>query len=187
MFSNFLVVAATTSEAAYVPDGVPLVITGMGKTNAAIETTRALLGYGDTTGLTVLNIGTAGALRDGYAGLHRPSVVINHDLSADAIRALGHDPEECIELLTGDGTVLASGDVFVTDPGVRSALAKRAELVDMEAYGVALACRRLGVDLELVKHVSDNADASAFDWPSLVDASAQVLGAWLVERLGSVS
>ncbi len=184
---GFLVVAATRSEAAYVPEGVPLVITGMGKTPAAIETTRALLAYGDTTDLTVLNIGTAGALRDEYSGLYRPSVVLNHDISADAVRALGHDPEEWIELPTGDGTVIASGDVFVTDPAIRSALADRAELVDMESYGVALACRRLDVNLELVKHVSDGADESAFDWPSLVDASAKVLGGWMLERLGSSS
>lgn len=187
MSSNFLVVAATRSEAAYVPDGVPVVITGMGKSHAAVETTRALLAYGDTTGLTVLNIGTAGALRDEYVGLYRPSVVINHDISAEAIRALGHDPEERIALASGDGTVLASGDVFVTDPAVRERLAQHSELVDMEAFGVALACQRVGVDLELVKHVSDKADEGAFDWPRLVDASARVLGAWLVERLGSVS
>lgn len=184
---NLLVVVATAAEAAYVPAGVPVVITGMGKTTAAIETTRALLGYGDTTDLTVLNIGTAGALRPEYAGLFRPSVVLNHDITAAAVRALGADPEERIELTSGDGTVLASGDVFVTDPVVRDRLAAEAELVDMEAYGVALACRRLGVDLELVKHVSDNADEGAVAWPELVDGSAQVLGAWLLERLGSTS
>lgn len=184
---SLLVVAATRAEAAYVPEGVPLVITGIGKTAAAIETTRALLGYGDTTELTVLNIGTAGALRDEYSGLYRPSVVLNHDISAAAIRALGHDPEERIELPSGDGTVIASGDVFVTDPIIRAHLADQAELVDMEAYGVALACRRLGVPLELVKHVSDNADEGALDWPGLVDASAKVLGAWMLERLGSAT
>ncbi|RNL65789.1 nucleosidase [Nocardioides marmoriginsengisoli] len=183
----FLVVAALRSEAAYLPEGVPVVITGIGKTNAAIETTRALLAYGDTADLIVLNVGTAGALQDGLTGLHRPSSVLNHDLSADAIRALGIDPEERVDLRTGDGTVLASGDVFVSDPAVRARLAQHADLVDMEAYGVALACRRLGVDLELVKHVSDNADEGAFDWPSAVDASAQVLGAWVTQRLGSGS
>lgn len=182
---GFLAVAATDAEAAYVPEGVPVVITGMGKASAAIETTRALLDYGDATDLTVLNIGSAGALRDGLGGLYHPGVVINHDLSADAIRALGYEPEECLDLERGDGTVLASGDVFVTDPVVRARLAERADLVDMEAYGVVLACRRLGVRVELAKHVSDNADESALDWPSLVDASAQVLGAWVVERLGS--
>lgn len=182
----FLVVSATASEAAYIPEGVPVVITGMGKTTAAVETTRALLQYGDTTDLVVLNVGTAGALRDGLTGLFRPGVVLNHDISADAVRSLGADPEELLDLGNGDGTVLASGDVFVTDPFVRDALAERADLVDMEAYGVVLACQRLGVPVELVKHVSDNADEGAFDWPSLVDASAKVLGAWVSERLGSV-
>jgi len=182
-----LVVAATLEEAAYVPDGVPVVVTGLGKTNAAIETTRALIAFGDTTELTVLNVGTAGALHDGHTGLFRPSVVINHDLSAAAIRSLGYDPQERLDLGNGDGTVLASGDVFVTDPVFRAQLAEQADLVDMEAYGVALACKRLGVSLELVKHVSDNADEGAFDWPALVDASAKVLGAWLDERLGSES
>lgn len=187
MGENFLIVAATTAEAAYLPEGVPLVITGMGKTTAAIETTRALLAYGDTTDLVVLNVGTAGALQDGLAGLHRPRVVLNHDISADAIRGLGADPQERLDLGNGDGSVLASGDVFVTDPDVRDALAVQADLVDMEGYGVALACHRLGVRLELVKHVSDNADEGAFDWPSLVDASARVLGAWVDQRIGSES
>jgi adenosylhomocysteine nucleosidase len=182
---EFLVIAATRAEAAYGPDGVPLVVTGVGKTTAAIETTRALLSYGDTTELVVLNIGTAGALQDGMVGLHHPSRILNHDISAEAVRGLGADPEEWIDLDSGDGSVLASGDVFVTDPAVRADLAARADLVDMEAYGVALACRRLAVRLELAKHVSDNADEGAFDWPSLVDGSAQALGSWLVERLGS--
>lgn len=184
---GYLVVAALRAEAAYVPEGVPLVITGVGKTNAAIEMTRALLAYGDTADLTVLGIGTAGALQDGLAGLQFPSTVLNHDLNADAIRAIGLEPEERIEVSSGDGSVLASGDVFVHDGDLRAALSLRADLVDMEAYGVALACRRFGVDLEIAKHVSDNADEGAFDWPSVVDASARVLGAWVTERLGSVS
>jgi nucleoside phosphorylase len=105
--------------------------------------------------------------------------VINHDINGDAIRALGYDPAEIIELDGGDGTVLASGDVFVTDPVIRRRLAERADLVDMEGYGVAYACRRLGVPVRLVKHVSDRADESALDWPTLVETSARALGAWL--------
>ncbi|HMS90357.1 MAG TPA: sigma factor-like helix-turn-helix DNA-binding protein, partial [Acidimicrobiales bacterium] len=54
-------------------------------------------------------------------------------------------------------------------------------LVDMEGYAVALTCARFDVTLRLVKHVSDNADDSAHDWPTAVAASAVVLGEW-VER-----
>jgi hypothetical protein len=109
--------------------------------------------------------------------------VINHDMNGDAIRALGHDPDDEIRIPDGDGSVLASGDVFVTDPAVRSRLAERAHVVDMEGYGVAYACRRLGVPVRLVKHVSDSADEGANDWPSLVEASAIALGEWLADNV----
>jgi len=177
-----LVVAATDAEAAHVPPDLPVLVTGIGKTAAAVATTRALAGV-DPARTRVVNVGTAGALRDGLAGLHLPGVVLNHDMNAEAVRALGFDPEERLEIDGGDATVLASGDVFVTDPAVRAVLARRAHLVDMEGYAVAYACRRMGVAVRLVKHVSDNADASALDWPALVDRSARVLGEWLREHV----
>jgi nucleoside phosphorylase len=179
---QILVVAATRAEAACVPRHLQVVVTGLGKTAAAVATTRALAGV-DPARTLVVNIGTAGALRDGLVGLHLPGTTLNHDMNADAIRALGYDPEERLEIDGGDGTVLASGDVFVTDPAVRDALAERAHLVDMEGYAVAYACRRMGVPVRLVKHVSDNADESALDWPQMVAASAEALGAWLAENL----
>lgn len=178
MTERLLVVSATLAEAAYVPADLPLVITGMGKVPAAAATARALAGMGDLRGLTVVNIGTAGALRPGLAGLFEPGVVLNHDLSADLVRALGHDPQERLEVGESE-VVLATGDVFVSDPAVRDALAARAHLVDMEGYAVAWAAAQAGVPVRLVKHVSDAADESALDWPALVDASARVLGDWL--------
>lgn len=183
-----LVISATAAEAAHVPDGldgldsIDVVITGIGKAAAAVATTRAILERGPA-GLTVVNVGTVGALRDGVTGLHLPSTVLNHDINGDAIRALGYDPRDELTVDGGDGTVLASGDVFVTDPAVRARLAERAAIVDMEAYGVVLACQQLGVPVRLVKHVSDAADDSAFDWPAVVDASARALGAWLAANL----
>ena len=179
-----LVVAATRAEAACVPSHLPVVVTGLGKTAAAVATTRALAGV-DAARTLVVNIGTAGALRDGLEGVHVPGLALNHDMNADAIRALGYDPQERLEVEGGDDTVLASGDLFVTDPVVRSALAARAHLVDMEGYAVAYACRQMGAPVRLVKHVSDNADESALDWPDLVAASAAALGKWLSENLPS--
>lgn len=180
--TRYLLVSATRAEAAYVPAGLPLVVTGLGKTAAAVATTRALAEQTGRTGhlgdLVVVNLGTAGALREGVTGLHEPGVVVNHDVNADAVRALGYDPRE--RLVVGDGDlVLASGDVFVTDPVVRDRLAATAHLVDMEGYAVAYAAAAFGVPVRLVKHVSDGADESATSWPDVVDASARVLGEWL--------
>ena len=176
-------VSAVAGEARYVPAGVPVVVSGVGKTAAAVATAQALAER-DTSDLVVLNVGTTGALRDGLSGLYLPSEVVNHDINADAVRALGLDPQETLHVEGGDGTVLASGDVFVTDPVVRRRLAERADLVDMEAYGVVYACREYGVPVRVVKHVSDSADETALDWPALVDASAKVLGEWVRAEVG---
>jgi adenosylhomocysteine nucleosidase len=180
--TDYLIVSATKAEAEYVPAGIPVVVTGIGKTAAAVLTAQALAAR-NTDDLVVLNLGTTGALRDGLAGLYLPSEVINHDINAEAVRALGLDPADTLPIEGGDGTVLASGDVFVTDPALRARLAERAHLVDMEGYGVAYACRRFGVPVRLVKHVSDSADEAAMDWPALVDASARVLGEWVRAEL----
>ncbi len=176
-------VSAVAGEARYVPAGVPVVVSGVGKTAAAVATARALAER-DTSDLVVLNVGTTGALRDGLSGLYLPSEVVNHDINSDAVRTLGLDPQETLHVEGGDGTVLASGDVFVTDPVVRRRLAERADLVDMEAYGVVYACREYGVPVRVVKHVSDSADETALDWPALIDASAKVLGEWVRAEVG---
>ena len=181
-----LIVAATEIDIIHVPRTIPRVITGLGKTAAAVATTQALTRMAaepeGLEGLTVLNVGTAGALRDEIVGLHLPGVVFNHDINGDAIRALGYDPREELTV-DGDDTVLASGDLFVTDPDVRARLAERAHLVDMEGYAVALSCAQFGVPVRLVKHVSDNADGSAHDWPTAVAASALALAEWVERHL----
>jgi adenosylhomocysteine nucleosidase len=180
---RYLVVCATRAEAVHVPGGLPLVVTGLGKTAAAAATAEALAQAGDLDDLTVVNIGTAGSLRPGLSGIFLPSEVLNHDLSADLVRALGYDPQERLPVSDGDGTVLATGDLFVTEPHIRERLAKDAHLVDMEGYAVVYACRRRGVPVRLVKHVSDEADERAMDWPTLVDHSAAELGRWLGREL----
>lgn len=179
--SRVLVVSATKSEAAYVPEGVPLLIAGIGKVEAASVTAAAIE---RTRPDVVVNIGTAGALRPGVAGLFLPSTVVNHDLSAAAIRALGHDPVDEIAVPGGDGTVLATGDLFVTDPAARDVLAQRAHLVDMEGFAIARAAQLAGVPCRLAKVVSDTADDSALDWLEVVDACARALGDWLRDEIG---
>ena len=186
MSPRVLVVAATTAEAAYAPPGLPVLITGIGKVAAASAVARALATR-PRIGL-VVNIGSCGALRDAMAGVYEVTRVLNHDLSADALRALHYDPQEWLEVGIRDNgpitdVALATGDLFVTDPAVRETLAARADLVDMEGYAVAWACREAGVPVRLVKHVSDNADEGALDWVALVDRSARALGDWLETHL----
>jgi adenosylhomocysteine nucleosidase len=176
-----LVVSATRAEAAYVPDDLPVIITGVGKV-AAASAVAASLARAEAAGAPyqlVVNIGSAGALHDHLEGLHEIGSVLNHDLSANVLRGFGYDPQEWLTVGPEDGLRLATGDVFVSDPLVRAELAAQADLVDMEGYAIAWACRQAGVPVRLIKHISDKADEGAMDWLTLVDLSARALGEWL--------
>ncbi|RVW05010.1 nucleosidase [Rhodococcus spongiicola] len=182
--TGVLVVSATEGEAAYVPDGLDIVVTRMGKVAAAVAVTRALAQYPPENLPLVINIGTAGALHPHHSGLFVPSKVLNHDISSEILlSALHHKVVDDIDLDGGDGTVLATGDTYITDEKARDALAARADLVDMEGFPIAFACAQFGARCRLVKYVSDHADDSAMDWLQQVDASARALGAWLEQEL----
>ncbi|WP_153502569.1 nucleosidase [Cumulibacter manganitolerans] len=180
--SDLIVVSATRAEAKYVPPGLRLLICGIGKTDAAIAVTRAVLEVGPTA--RVINIGTAGALRPDVSGLYLPSVVRMHDVSAAALRSMGYDIVDEVAIEDGDGSTLATGDSFISDAVVRDILAREAHMVDMEGFAIARACAQLGVPVRLVKHISDQADESAMNWPQLVDRSARALGDWLRDNVG---
>jgi len=176
-----LVVSATTHEAAHVPPHLPLLVTGIGKVAAASAVAAALVTFNPDRVPVVVNIGTAGALRPGMSGLHLPGTVWNHDLDSDALARLGLLADDVLQLDGGDASVLATGDTFVTEAAVVERLAARASLVDMEGFAVAWASARAGARCRLVKHVSDNADESAWDWLTAVEVSALALGQWLSE------
>ncbi|MEO9330327.1 nucleosidase [Gordonia aurantiaca] len=178
---NVLIVSATRAEARHLPKESRLLITGIGKVRASIELTRELVSGAPVR--QVINIGTAGALRDEIVGdgrdLFVPSAVLEHDISSAELRAMGYEMTDRWELPDGDGTVLASGDTFVADPLRRSELARHADLVDMEGCAVAHVSARFGLPCRLVKAVTDNADEGAMEWPDLVDAAARKLAEWV--------
>lgn len=182
MTRRVLLVVAVEHEAVHLPTDLPLLITGVGKVNAALQVSLALADPARRPDL-VVNVGTAGALHPGMVGTHLVGSVHQHDLSSRVLEQLtGNRYGDPIRL--GDGPALATGDVFVTDPVVRDALARNADLVDMEGYAVAAACRLAGVPVQLVKHVSDSADDAAHtSWlDSVHHASAELLR-WLDEHL----
>jgi adenosylhomocysteine nucleosidase len=178
-----LLVLAVAEEARYLGADLPVLLTGMGKVNAAAALAAVLAGGPKPT--AVVNLGTAGALRPGLDGrTHEIGTVLQHDLDSRVLRQLtGQAVGEPLEL-GGDGPVLATGDLFVSDPVARDLLAERAHLVDMEGYPLALVARRAGVPVRLVKHVSDEAgEGAARAWRDSVDACAKVLADWVHEHL----
>jgi adenosylhomocysteine nucleosidase len=184
-----LLVVAVPEEAAYLNGGLPVLFTGMGKVNAATAV-AAVLGRGPLPA-SVVNLGTAGALRAGLSGTHEVREVLQHDLDSALLRTLTgetYGPPLRLDAAPGaegGGLVLATGDLFVAEESARQRLAERAQLVDMEGYAVASAARAAGLPVRVVKHVSDEAGEGADrTWRESVDGCAQALARWVRENLG---
>ena len=176
-----LVVVALRQEAAYLHD-VDHLLTGIGKVSAATAVASAIA---ERRPSFVLNVGTAGALRDGLEGIHRVGRVIEHDVDKVLLGAMiGETLEEELVLDPAEPIVLATGDVFIQDPAVRQALAERAHLVDMEGYAIARACAAMGIPCEIVKVVSDAADEhAARSWVEQMDDLARSVAGVVADRL----
>lgn len=182
--SAILFVSATREEAAHLPDEVTVLVTGVGTMNSAVALSSYLADLGGQRPDRIVNVGTAGALRDGFAGVHEIHEVLQHDFSDQFIsEMLGRPVPNMRQLLPVTdlpAARLATGDAFINDSATRDRLAQRSDLVDMEGYAVARIGAAFDIPVTLLKQVSDKADENAYrTWCEAVDQGATELGAEL--------
>ena len=150
------------------PAGVVLVHSGVGKVNAALATAEALREHAPTL---VVNFGTAGALSPAAHGLVEVGCVVQRDMLAEPLAPRGVTPfdHRPPELANGRaGLRCATGDSFVTAPDAWLT-AHGIDLVDMELWGIAMACERAGCRWRAWKYLTDKADGEAAgDWQAKV-------------------
>lgn len=177
---SILVVAAMKEEASVIAAraGHEVLITGIGTLPAAIRLTRRLA-QGPAPE-RVVNVGTAGALRDIAGGVYEIASVLKHDHKALAIPGLTdfvYPRRLSLAAVSGlPAARLATGDTFVNDSALRAELARESDLVDMEGYALAAVCSEFGVPLTIMKQVSDSADeSSGVSWPEALAAAAEDL------------
>ena len=162
----------------------PKIITGVGKINATFAACVAA-----NTGVKkIFNFGTAGVVRDKslIGKLVRVQHIVQRDMMAMPLELRGVTPYETgpaaatISLpKVNSGITLGTGDSFVNGPdewfGTESV-----DIVDMEAYAIAKVCKRLNIEFECYKYVSDFADADAdVDWRNNVNKGTQAFKAIL--------
>ncbi len=179
---GILVAMALPAESAGVfqAAGIDVLYTGVGKVNAAITLTRRLArlsreGRGPPL---VVNFGTAGSARIPARTLVACRRFVDRDMD---VAALGFAPGvtpfdefpatlEFPAVFTGlPEAVCGSGDSFATsDHG------PVCDVVDMEAYALAKACRIEGAGFACAKYVSDGADENAAaHWKENVAGAAE--------------
>ena len=174
-----LVVMALPAEGAgrFEAAGIDVLYTGIGKVNAAIALTLALARREGAQPPLVVNFGTAGSANLPARTLVACRRFVDRDMD---VGALGFAPGvtpfdelppvlEFAPAFPGlPEAVCGSGDSFATAHGGFDC-----DVVDMEAYALAKACKRAGVPFACAKYVSDGADAdAAAHWKANVAGAA---------------
>lgn len=133
-----LVVVALKEEIPTLPRSRHLLITGVGKVNASVKLTKRLAQ--DKNIRTVINYGSCGSIRTDVKGI------------VDCARFVEGERDKWTEEIdTGRiGETCCTQDYFVT-----SAPKPKCDVVDMEAYALAKACKELGVEFFCYKYISD--------------------------------
>jgi len=144
------------------PSNYKVIYTGVGKVNASIATTRAIMEAHDL-GFhpRVVNYGTAGSCREDLSGLHRVTRFIQRDMNAEPSAPRGVTPFEAglPYLEFGADSIanpftLGTGDSFVhtEDPWL---IDNNIDIVDMEGYAIAQVCKQMNVELTCMKYITD--------------------------------
>lgn len=158
-----LILIALKEEAPDMAHSMKVFYTGVGKVNAAMTVSELLTKYRPDR---VINFGTAGGVTV-KSGFHQVSKFVQRDMICCE---LGFDPgqtpfEDGVVLGSGDGLTCSTGDNFVTD----SKLQIPADVVDMEAYAIAKACKKHNIEFLCYKFVSDGANEdSSTDWRTTI-------------------
>lgn len=169
-----------------VPAGFDVVYTGVGKINATYELTKKLMLSHDEPPKEVINFGTAGSVNGKCSGLVEVDVILQRDMITEPLEPRGVTPyqeasgiDHAIMLHSNSSITLGTGDSFVSedDPWFEYA---NVDLVDMEAYALAVVCAKMGVKFRCFKYVSDNANEnSKNDWKSSFKSAQKDWLKWL--------
>jgi len=144
----------------YSKDRMYLIISGIGKANAAIACAYLIQRYHP---VCICNAGAAGAVSASYhLGECRYITKTIEPDRPDLTTGVFHT--QTPDVIDGFPTaVLATQDRPVRDPAERKRLAMDAQLVDMEGASVVQACMRFRTKCYLFKFVSDTPDHDTSD------------------------
>lgn len=177
--SRILILTALPHElqAADAPPGVEVRYCGVGKVNAALCATQAIL---ERRPALVVNFGTAGKIDPLHDGLLEVAAVVQRDMLAMPLAPRGTTPlmppqEQPPRLESGyPGVVCGTGDSFVTAAD-EWLVQQNIDLVDMELFAIARVCRHFGVPWRAFKFITDGADdGAADDWQAKVHLGAEL-------------
>ncbi|MCI0911337.1 MULTISPECIES: 5'-methylthioadenosine/S-adenosylhomocysteine nucleosidase [Pseudomonas] len=172
--ADTLFVFALEAEAGSVFADVHTVFTGIGKVNAAIALTKAIERQRPKL---IVNLGSAGSQRYGKGEVVCCTRFVQRDMDVTALGfARYQTPLSDVPVLLEHGHAIeglplgtcGSGDSFEVSHGDAPY-----DIVDMEAYVLALIARNEGIPFVCLKYISDDAGSDAAqDWSVQVHLAA---------------
>jgi adenosylhomocysteine nucleosidase len=173
-----LIVFAMKEESQDVFNAYDVLHTGIGKINAASALMERLIAGPPPS--VVINMGTAGSRKHKGGSIINPTTFIQRDMD---VTALGF--EQFQTPFSNDPTVLeyglslpgfTQGSCGTGDNFDATEAAGSFDVVDMEAYALALICQRRSVPFVCLKYISDGADGDAHaDWNAALHHTAEEL------------
>ncbi|MDR1693658.1 MAG: 5'-methylthioadenosine/S-adenosylhomocysteine nucleosidase [Lactobacillaceae bacterium] len=165
-----------------------LVVTGVGKVNAAYHLTKKLIELKAQNRLPkyVINMGSAGSKKYKKGSLVYCYKFVQRDMDCTVFGyEKGQTPGDFLPLIIEhkklienlpDG-VCGTGDSFVTTEEVDS----RIDVVEMEAYSLAKICKLEKIDFIAIKYITDGLDETGHDdWKNEVKSSSDVMYEYLM-------
>lgn len=150
-----IIIMALEAEAPNLTKRSNVFVCGVGKINAAITAATLIEKHKPAV---VWNFGTAGGITVD-TGLYEIKNFVERDRAGcPASLEIIVKPEANL-ISNGEGYTCSTGDDFVMDPNLEIP----ADVVDMEAYAIAKACARAGVEFRCFKYVSDGANDDSPD------------------------
>lgn len=167
MVDEILIAALHVETQSLTEEHIETIYTGVGKVNAAIKTTQAIIEHKPKR---IINYGTAGSHIYNQGELIDCTQFIQRDIDVTGLGFQLHETPfdgnipmklsfKPAKNLIGKNATLYSGDSFVRDRTVKY------DVVDMEGYAIAKACYLYDIDFISYKYISDGADEnSGNDW-----------------------
>lgn len=175
--SSPLLVFAMKEESQEVFFGYDVLHSGIGKVNAAYALTTALKTRKPSI---VINMGTAGSRKHKGGSIVSCTSFVQRDMDVTALgfekwkTPFSPDPVVINHGVHAKGFpegLCGSGDNFDASAG-----SDDFDVVDMEAYALALICQRENIPFMCLKYVSDGADGDASrDWKEALHHTAEQL------------
>jgi len=177
LLKNPLIVFAMKEESRDAFSDYSVLHTGIGKVNASYALSKKIQ---DERPSIVINMGTAGSRKHDSGSIINCTRFIQRDMDVSVLgfekwqTPFSEDPViieygHAVNDLTQG--VCGTGDSFDA-----SEVAAQFDVVDMEAYALALICQRENIPFLCLKYISDGADDTAVtDWNAALERAAKEL------------